>query len=231
MLIKNQPINFQYNYPKKIERQAAPNFEARLPLHKNISLSDKKKVFGTLSATIAGVIAVFTNIYSNPENTKEPIKKDKVAELTGLDKSTISKYTISRYLERIQGAIKYNINEEQNKEVIKHVLCVTVGRDELAKVLGVNVKSINHHISKGHLVLNENNVIDLSHPKNRAFCENFSKGTRLTRNIKSEDVHKIIDETALKYFAEHGFIDVDDEGNINPKDDKTQEFLQKYKVP
>lgn len=124
-----------------------------------------------------------------------------------------------KYLDNYNQKIK--INEKQVK------------RYHLAKLLGVNQHAINWYIAKGHIVTNEDSSIDITHPINRNFIENFSKSTRKSCvNYSPENyqsLQKILGRLPLEYCLKHGLLITDENGNINLLNEANKEFFKKIK--
>lgn len=230
-MLVNLNTNYSKNYFIKNQKDSQNiSFEARYPRTKRVTISDKKALYGSLVAAITALVTTFNNIYNNSKNIENPFKKRReLAEMTSLKESDIENFIKSNYLETVTGTYNYNIENEQNKAMIKNMLCITVSRGELAKALGVNIHSIDHHISKGSLILDEDGLIDLSDPQNKRFCENFKKGTRKVVPISREELNESFDSNALSYFVKNGLLVADEQGNINLSDENNQKFLQRLK--
>jgi len=110
-------------------------------------------------------------------------------------------------------------------------------RSQVAKLLGVNQHSINWHIKKGHLILNENQNIDITEPTNKAFIDGFKKLSRWTNsNNTTSKTEYTVDEypqlqeqlgkLPLEYCLQHQILIADESGTINLGEEKNKHFLE-----
>ena len=109
-----------------------------------------------------------------------------------------------------------------------------VTKAELARRLDVNAHSIEWHL-KEHLVMTDDNLIDLENPINKRFVQTFKKGTRFVETLFPPDryhrLQKVLGKNLpLDYCLQYGLLTGDNNGVIDILEESNKEFIDKIRT-
>ena len=122
---------------------------------------------------------------------------------------------------------------QQEQEESKKPNLITRGK--LAKeILKVNQHSVDWHVKVGHIILTQDNMVDLNNETNKRFIENFKKGKRVKQEVlgyRPEMYDKLQARLGknlpIEYCLKHGLLIADEKGEISINNEQNKEFLQK----
>lgn len=215
----------------------------KFALENGISVHMMKKYveLGKFELTENGMIDTTNpkNIKFLEEMNRPSLKtKEEVSEMLGIPVERLSAYVRSGKL--IQDVTnKYDIENDINKAFLAQKPSPkdnsVITRGALSKELGINQHTIEYHIEKGRLRLNENNNIDLNDEVNRAFIESFNKGERKPKPPKAEipvteeNVQSILGKLPLEYCIDNKLLVADENGKIDFDAEPNKTFIEKCK--
>lgn len=164
----------------------------------------------------------------------------------------ISSYFVKKGIENDEIKLsdnKIDPNDEENKNFVKNLLTkirqqknfitsskkditTKLKQADLAKFLGVDSHSIEWHIKKGHLILGEDKTIDITHPKNKSFIDNFKKFSKYKEEKQEYTVNdykalqKRLGHLQIEYCLKHQLLTADENGTINIENAINKRFLK-----
>ena len=213
---KNQQINKQENL-----KDFKPSFSG----HKSDTFVkkglQKKGLIATLATAVGSLISItaFSKKHKiDIDSLRKGIEENKV-ETTANKKIVEESPITQKFLE--------NYKLSKAKDIRK------LNKASFGKLVNIGIHSVDWHIKKGRIVLNEDGTIDATNPINKHFIANFSKMKNKDILIYSPEkynhLQRILGNITIEYCLQNGHLIADENGNINMLEDKNKDFIEQVK--